>query len=155
MCGIPGSGKTTWVNNWILETQHDCRYVSRDEIRFSMLQDEEDYFSHEKEVFQKFIETIKEGLKKGIDVVADATHLTPKSRRRVLYALQTKDIDFNTICVCMDTPLDICWRRNLNRQPDRAFVPCESWKSMCDHLEWPHIDEDESIVEIWRIRGNE
>ena len=49
MVGCPGSGKSTWAKKHLPDTY----YVSRDEVRFSLLQDGEDYFSHEKEVFNK------------------------------------------------------------------------------------------------------
>ena len=47
MCGPSGCGKTTWAHNFIKE-QHetnDIRYVSRDEIRFSLIKEGEEYFS--------------------------------------------------------------------------------------------------------------
>ena len=57
MCGIPGSGKSTYA-----KTNKDlkyCKYISRDDIRYSLLKDEDDYFSKEKQVFRTFIAQIK------------------------------------------------------------------------------------------------
>ena len=42
MCGIPGSGKSTYVENH--RGEHDL-HVSRDLIRFSMLGEKEEYFA--------------------------------------------------------------------------------------------------------------
>ena len=49
MMGIPGSGKSTWVKNHM---KSDDIYISRDEIRFSLLQPGDEYFSKEKEVWR-------------------------------------------------------------------------------------------------------
>ena len=45
MCGAPGSGKTTIAKK--LMCNNDL-YISRDEIRYSMISDEDEYFSKEK-----------------------------------------------------------------------------------------------------------
>ena len=58
LCGPSGSGKSTFAK---LEDSkrklvgENCLIISRDIIRFSLLKDGEDYFAHEKEVFNIFI----------------------------------------------------------------------------------------------------
>jgi len=47
MCGCPGSGKTTWLKDHV---KPGSAIISRDAIRFSLLKEGEDYFSHEEEV---------------------------------------------------------------------------------------------------------
>ena len=55
MSGIPGSGKSTWLKNrwpqwgWA---------VSRDALRFQMLNDDESYFAKEEGVWPAFIKAI-------------------------------------------------------------------------------------------------
>ena len=85
MVGIPGSGKSTFAKTL------KGKYVSRDEVRFKLLQDEDDYFAKEKEVFQKFIYEIEEGLSKGNDVIVDATHLNKGSRYKLFSSINTKE----------------------------------------------------------------
>ena len=76
LCGPSGCGKSTWANQFMNDhNTDDIRYVSRDEIRFSLVGEDEDYFAHEKEVFRKFSGTIAQTLVDGFDVIADATHL--------------------------------------------------------------------------------
>ena len=84
MCGIPGSGKSTYAKTYLTNTL----YVSRDEIRFKLVKEDEDYFSKENEVFDTFIAKINEGLRQSLDVVADATHLNSKSRLKLLACLE-------------------------------------------------------------------
>ena len=45
MAEAPGSGKTYWATHHLTEND---KYISRDEIRFSMLEDKDDYFAREK-----------------------------------------------------------------------------------------------------------
>jgi hypothetical protein len=52
MCGIPGSGKSTYLKTRFIQPPV---VVSRDEIRFKMVREDEEYFSHEKEVYNEFI----------------------------------------------------------------------------------------------------
>ena len=65
MCGIPGSGKSTFAKKITeIYEKHNISIetVSRDEIRFSLIKPGEDYFSKEKEVFSIYIENLKKSL---------------------------------------------------------------------------------------------
>ena len=77
--GAPGSGKSTWRRNHGVSKYR----VSRDEIRFSVLKDGEDYFSHEKETFKMFIDAIKKKVTEYGIVFIDASHLEFYSRRKL------------------------------------------------------------------------
>ena len=84
MCGAPASGKSWFAKNILMD--NDTLYVSRDEIRFAIIKNEDNYFSKEKEVYKTFIEKIRKGLtdNKIERVFADATHLNEKSRKKLL-----------------------------------------------------------------------
>lgn len=120
MCGIPGSGKTYLANKYL--KNNDIRYVSRDEIRFSMVKEDEEYFSHEREVFKKFAGTIAQTLVDGFDVIADATHLNRISRDKLIRAIDQYTTDYTIEYVVADAPLDLCMKRNASRE-GRARVP--------------------------------
>ena len=91
MCGCPGLGKTHWAQSH-KDAIENCKIVSRDDIRFSIVKENEPYFSHEDEVWEKFITEIQEGLDNNENVIADATHLNERSRFKLFNALNLKDI---------------------------------------------------------------
>ena len=153
MCGPPGCGKSTWVHNFIHENDplyKNIRDVSRDEIRFSMLKDKEDYFSREKEVFKKFVGTICQTLVDGFDVVADATHLNEFSRRKLTQAIDMHTTDYKIIYVVFNVSTDTCIARNANRT-GRANVPENIIRNMCRDFRAPTKDEDERAIDIIEI----
>lgn len=123
MCGPSGAGKTTWVQG-ILEdaNEYPVYYVSRDEVRFSMLSDEDSYFAKEDAVFAEWIRHIQEHLDSEEDcyVIADATHLNERSRNRTLDHLNMKGVKI--IPVVINPGLKECLKRNEQRT-GRAKVP--------------------------------
>ena len=139
MSGIPGSGKSYWCKKNIPE---EAVYVSRDEVRFSMLKDGEDYFSKEKEVFKEFIRQIDEGLAGGRTVCADATHLTKASRYKTWVNLKNKPEQ--TMVILIKVPLEVALARNENRS-GRAYVPENVIRDMFDSLTPPGQDEKDYI----------
>lgn len=155
MCGPSGCGKTTWTHNFIRENDPLCnniRDVSRDEIRFSILKDGEDYFSHEKEVFKKFVGTICQTLIDGFDVIADATHLNEFSRRKLTQAIDMRYTDYKIIYVIFNVNADTCVARNTNRT-GRANVPENVIRNMCRDFRAPTRDEDERVIDIIEVNN--
>ena len=151
MCGPSGCGKTAWAHNFInMYPQNDIRYVSREEIRFSILKDGEDYFSREKEVFKKFVATLRQTLIDGFDIIADATHLNQFSRRKLTQAIDMYTTDYKIIYVVFNVSADTCVARNANRT-GRANVPENVIRNMCRDFRAPTKDEDERVINIIEV----
>lgn len=146
LAGIPGSGKSTWLREHLSEGD---AYVSRDEVRFSIISDDEDYFSHETEVFDKFVAEIEKQLNCGKRVFADATHINWASRRKLLERIHDKEnIDIDVYVFA--TPLETCLERNEQRE-GRARVPKSVIKRMFFQSNEPFNDpfHYHNIRRIW------
>lgn len=142
MIGVPGSGKSTWVQNHKTE---EMLWISRDKIRFDKLKEGEDYFAHETEVFNQFIEEIAWGLKMDKTVIADATHLSRKSRASVLDKVR-KFAD--TIeAVWIDTDIETAFKQNDMRE-GRAWVKHGIIRRMWFSLEEPTAKEGFNKITI-------
>lgn len=144
LCGPSGSGKSTWANSG---DRQDIAYVSRDNIRLSIIKDEEDYFSHEKEVFKQFVKDIAVRIMAGRDCIADATHLNQFSRRKLTQALDMYTTDYKIIYVVFNVDADTCVERNKNRK-GRANVPENIIRNMCRDFRAPTLEEDDRAIEI-------
>ena len=149
LCGPSGCGKTTWAKNFIKE-HRDIRYVSRDEIRFELVDPNESYFSREKEVFRRFANTIRQTLIDDFDCIADATHLNEFSRRKLTQAIDMYFKDYEIIYVSFNVSVDICIEHNTNRE-GRANVPETVIRNMCRDFRTPSIEEDERAREIINV----
>ena len=145
LCGVPGSGKSTWARKQVEELDGKGIIISRDAIRFSMLNDNDAYFAHEDEVFDEFIRQTQEAIndQEHTSIFIDATHLNEKNRNKVLSRLWRMDKDV-VIGVYFDIPLEECLRRNALRT-GRALVPETVIKNMYESLTKP-LELDEMIV---------
>lgn len=110
LCGLSGSGKSQYIrrHNKVV----NAIVISTDDIREELCGAVEDQ-SRNGEVFQEFHKRIRQNLKEGHDVFAEATNITMKSRRAILNTV--KEIDCEKICVVIVKPFAQCKRDNLYR----------------------------------------
>lgn len=151
MCGAPGSGKSTWVKKHFMSFLGYTKVISRDQIRFSMLKDDEDYFAHENEVYNKFIEEIKDGLKYCDTTIADATHLNIASRTKLLRSLGKSLKGIKIKAIVIRPSLDTCLTQNEMRE-GRNRVPKDQLRKMYYSFDMPSLDE--GFDEIWKYKEN-
>lgn len=138
MVGIPGSGKSTYCQKLIKENKNYI-IVSRDIIRFQLLQPGDGYFSREKEVYKNFISTIKQELLAGKTVIADQTSLTPAAREKIIKALDLGN-QLELTVIYVKTPLEDALHYNSLREGLKR-VPPEIIKDMYDNFEEPTAAE--------------
>lgn len=150
MVGVPGSGKSTWAKKNLTNAE----YISRDTVRLSIIKDNEDLFSHEDEVYDKFVSILADGLRDNRDMVADATHLSHGARHKMVRALAKNEMTadkYDIIFVMMDTPINECIARDDNRE-GRAHVTAPVIRRMYKSLSTPYVGEFENVKEVWIIR---
>lgn len=145
LCGPPGAGKSTWAK----EHFNASSIVSRDEIRFSFLTDDSEYFDKESAVWDFFIDAIQLHLNDGADVVADATHINKNSRSKLINALRLND-EVEVIPIFFDICQAVCMDRN-GRRNGRAYVPKSVIRRMGAQFSIPTFGENERFTEIWRV----
>jgi predicted kinase len=151
LIGCPGSGKSTYIKT--LPSANMLDVVSRDEIRFSLLKDNDEYFSKEKEVYKTFIKTIQDKLDDPLNhkiVVADATHLSMGSRRKLFQNLKLSDVEINL--VYFNVPFEMCKELNAKRE-GRSFVPEDQLEDMYKNLSKPDFDEHPNIKSCLFLKG--
>lgn len=152
LCGPSGCGKSTWAFNFIKD--NDIRWVSRDDIRFSMLKEDENYFAHEKEAFRKFVDTIAATLIDGFDVIADATHLNEISRYKLTRAIDERIKSYKIVYVVFYATLETCLKQNNNRS-GRERVPEKIIEQMFENFQTPELTEDMRAVDINEVYSND
>lgn len=158
MCGPAGSGKTTWVREHA--TPGVSAHISRDRIRFKMVKEDEYYFSREKEVYMEFTRQIMKAITcEWVDeVYVDATHLTKKSREKLVREIDNVCRPFDIIVVAIKPSVEQCLAQNAQRS-GREFVPEQVIMNMYSSFEDPwddDIDYEKVIYEgNWYITGEE
>ena len=148
MMGVPGSGKSTWAKD-IVKNNKNIKYVSRDEIRFNLIDNQKNYFSKEDEVINIFSKTIRKFLLEGYTVIADATHITKGSRKKILNKI---DLDYNKYLVNIfyrKVPLSLALEQNELRKNNKlAYVPRSAIKRMYAQLEPVDLEKEKYINKI-------
>lgn len=111
LSGIPGSGKSTWAKFWASRS-NDIKHISRDACRDKIRGDSTQYFSDEKATFKLFVEEIQAALDDDNDyiVIADATHITKASRKKLLSSLNLE----GQVVIGLEPliPLEVALQRN-------------------------------------------
>ena len=153
-CGVPGSGKSTEAHRMagsLAARNLTVEHISRDELRFSMISDESEYFSKEKEVFSKFVEKMNNSLNKNDCTIIDATHISKASRAKILQQVENPN-NVRLLVLYLTTPIDVCMRQN-DLRTGRERVPHEVIEKMAKQFEDPTEKEFAGLgfdsVEVW------
>lgn len=157
LSGPPASGKSTWIKNNLSKLGKDeTRVISRDEIRFFLVKEDEPYFSREKEVYTEFIRLIKKyiNMPEVNNIIVDATHLNSFSRNKLFRSIGTDMMNVDLYAIAFELPLDILLERNAGRK-GREFVPETAIKNMYNSYSRPKLDEGFKEIYVYNENGLE
>ena len=152
--GAPGAGKSTYIQRQRAYNPKASVYISRDEIRFSLLKEGDKYFSHERQVFNEFVKQIQAAIDSPtgpISIYADATHITRKSRKKLLDALALQNVA-SIIFMVFDLSLPTLIYRNslrtgIKRVPDGVVQNFVANLEEPTKTEYPAFDN----IVIWNV----
>lgn len=151
MVGVSGSGKDYQIKNSELlyaDGEVKREVISRDLVRYEIVKESEEYFSHEKDVFEQYILQISNALKKNRVVIANATQANYGSRKKLLHAIDEKfGHDYNIVMYCIICDYETADRRNKQRE-GRAVVPEKAMMEMFNNFAIPNLKEDNRIEKI-------
>ena len=146
LIGIPGSGKTTYSKE--LSERYSAKVISSDKVRQLYVGIDE------KEVFPTVYKLCVEELKSGKNVILDATHITPKVRKRTFDALDAYGIAYDKVAIFVDTPVEECNRRVeiRNQNPEELFLPLEVISSYGQNIIPPNVDEGFMEIQVIKFK---
>lgn len=147
LVGMPGSGKSTWVQAQTTENEDDLYVASTDMILESIA-----IFSGKtyNEVFKDHIKTAEkqmyEGVMRAVNnnhyIIWDQTNLTRKSRAKKLIMIPDH---YEKIAVVFPTPESDEWKRRLDSRPGKT-IPHHVLETMSGTFEEPASDEGFSTI---------
>ena len=142
LCGIPGSGKTTWAKNYISKNP-DFVHLSSDAIRAELYGDE-NIQGNPVEVFTLMQKKAVESLNARYNVVYDATSMTRKDRAGIISMCPK----FTHIqCNIIWAPIETCIERDTTRE---RTVGKEVIDRMLKRFQMPYYDEGIDEINIIR-----
>lgn len=117
--GLPGSGKSTYANQY-LQTNKKAVRVNKDDLRIALFSKS---FKQKNEgtVIDVERQTVKFLLSKGKDVIIDNTHFNPI--HEAYYRTMATEAEADFEAVFLDVPVDECIKRdNMRRLKGERFV---------------------------------
>lgn len=144
LIGLSGSGKSTYAKEYI-KTRSGTVVISSDDIRQELWGDANDQQNPSQVFDEMFIRTVA-AMKKGMNVIYDATNLVAKTRKATLTRLrQTLNQDFIAVADVIVCSLSECKRRQGER--DRK-VPDEVIDRMVRQFQTPWYNEGWDTINI-------
>lgn len=141
LVGIPGSGKTTYAENYIPDYPKESKHFSSDLIR-AELYGNESIQGNPAEVFSLMQKRAVEALNEGYDVIYDATNITRKDRASIISICpKFAKIEAHIIWA----PIETCIERDSKR--DRT-VGKEVIDRMLKRFQAPYYDEGIDEIKV-------
>lgn len=134
MVGLPAAGKSTVAKK--IAKENDTVIISTDEIRAEVCDGDINDQSKNTDVFAIFYRRIRDGIENGMNVVADATNISIKSRKRIIECVDGLPCYKVAYVIAKDIPE--CIADNSNRKHP---VPEDSIIRMWRNFQIPFLEE--------------
>lgn len=144
MVGLSASGKSTIADK--VAKENNCVIVSSDNIRGEICEEGVVDQSKNDEVFKIFHKRIKENLKAGKNVIADATNINMKARRSLLE--NVKKVDCYKIAYIVPKPVEKCIEDNIYKDYP---VPHHVIQKQMMNFQIPFLEEGFDEIKIHRF----
>lgn len=141
LMGIPCSGKSTYAKKFFCES--NTIIISTDEIRKELTGTYKYSQKTNNAVFETAKSRVEYYLSRNFNVYFDATN-TKKSSRKNFIDISKKHHS-KVVCIVLNTPLEICKKRNSKRKIDRR-IPIETLTTMSSSVE--SVSESEGFDKI-------
>jgi len=132
MCGLPGSGKDTWIRNKLPAKQP---VLSRDQVRAEL---KAARITDEGSVIQEVLLRTKQLLAKKQNFTLNATHLRRENRQKMLGLCHAYGARTRVVCLYADR--DELLRRNKAR-PENESLPIAAIDKLAQGFEVPDLTE--------------
>lgn len=145
--GLPGSGKDTWIKDFLNGSDEPFEVFSSDEIRGELYGDESTQ-GNPAQVFEIMNKRARGALLMGKNVVYNATNLEVRYRDSIMSLIEPMK-DVMKYAVIIATTYEQCLVNNRKRRDEGGrFVPEEVIKKMYYHYEPPHYFEGFNRIEV-------
>ena len=142
MVGIPGSGKSTFAKE--LSEKLKIKVVSSDNVR------DENKDMPEKDIFGEVYRLVASEIKRGSDVILDATNSTKYIRSLIIERLKPYNITYDLVAYYFPIDYNKCYER-IKRRNERGidrYFPLDVLESYYLKAEVPQVLEGYKMVNI-------
>lgn len=144
MCGLSGSGKTTFAKSFAEE--NDLLYLNPDKF-YELYNGDERRHYHEFEIWMALFRALHMAEQDGVSVVFDTNSPTIVNRSQILDWFP----DFEPHLIYIEASKELCRKNNLSR---RRVIPEEEMERIFRSFQPPEFDEDSRWKTI-RVLRNE
>ena len=143
LVGIPGSGKSTYAKE--LSKKTNGHIISSDDIRTELFGSRH-ITKNDKKVFKLMRKRIVDSLQNGIDVICDATNVTPG--RRASFLGDICKINCKKVAIVVNRDVKTCITQNQLRSSECQAPPVAIYTS-AKRFVYPTLDEGfDEIMEV-------
>lgn len=138
MCGLPGSGKSTYAKDFVSKQDEKWVIHSSDELRRELLGDQTRQDKNDL-IFSEMHSRIARDLVAGINVIYDACNIQRKNRMAFIQFLKQKKVACDIQCVFMAAPFKMCVSQNSKRFGDDRvpdYVIRKMYRQFCTPWEF-------------------